>query len=102
MEPSAPEAKKTAKDQSILERVFEAGLWNARLVVLLAVICGTLSAIALFVAGSAEIITCLINSASLSHLEFDYIQMLKGIIGGVDLYLIGMVLLIFSFGIYGT
>ena len=33
-------------------------------------------------------------------MEINYTTLLSGIIGGVDLYLIGMVLLIFSFGIY--
>ena len=100
MEPHESERIKTADEQSAFERFFEYGLWSSRLIVLLAVIFGTLSAIALFIAGSAEILTSLYHSLTLTPSETFYVELLKGIIGGVDLYLIGMVLLIFSFGIY--
>jgi uncharacterized membrane protein YqhA len=91
---------KSSEEQSLIERAFESGLWSSRLVVLFAVVFGAISAIILFVAGSAEIVNSTLHSISLSPVEVDYTSLLSGIIGGVDLYLIGMVLLIFSFGIY--
>jgi uncharacterized membrane protein YqhA len=100
MEPHNPDKIKSAEEQPIYERLFESGLWSSRLIVLLAVIFGTISAMLLFISGSAEIITAVFHSVSLAHFEIDYTALLSGIIGGVDLYLIGMVLLIFSFGIY--
>jgi uncharacterized membrane protein YqhA len=100
MEPHELEMIKTADEQSVFERLFESGLWSSRLIVILAVIFGTVSAIALFISGSVEIVTSLYHAVTFIPFEIDYIQLLKGIIGGVDLYLIGMVLLIFSFGIY--
>jgi uncharacterized membrane protein YqhA len=100
MEPSQEEKLKTTEEQSVFERVFESTLWSSRLIVLLAVIFGTISAMLLFISGSVEIITSIFHSVSFASLELDYTTLLSGIIGGVDLYLIGMVLLIFSFGIY--
>jgi uncharacterized membrane protein YqhA len=100
MEPHPPEKLKNTHDQSAFERIFESALWNSRLVVILAVVFGAISAMLLFIAGSSEILSSVFHSVSLSPFEIDYTTMLSGIIGGVDLYLIGMVLLIFSFGIY--
>jgi uncharacterized membrane protein YqhA len=100
MEPLQPEARKTPDEQPIYEKVFESVLWNSRLIVLLAVIFGSISAILLFIAGSVEIVSSILHAVSLAHMDIEYTTLLSGIIGGVDLYLIGMVLLIFSFGIY--
>ncbi|NMB77845.1 MAG: YqhA family protein [Methanomicrobiales archaeon] len=100
MEPHTTDKLKTSDEQPIYERVFESALWSSRLIVLLAVIFGTISAMLLFIAGSIEIISSITHAISLAHAEVDYTTLLSGIIGGVDLYLIGMVLLIFSFGIY--
>ena len=91
---------KPPREMGPVERTFEASLWTSRLVVLLAVIFGTVSAIALFVSGSIEIVLAIFHSISLHPVEVEYTGILTGVIGGVDLYLIGMVLLIFSFGIY--
>jgi len=98
--PHTPEKLKTADEQSAFERIFESALWNSRLIVLLAVVFGTLSSVVLFISGSVEIIVSLFHAVSLSPVQVDYVEVLSAIIGGVDLYLIGMVLLIFSFGIY--
>jgi uncharacterized membrane protein YqhA len=100
MEPHQHENLKSADEQPFYERIFESSLWSSRLIVLLAVIFGTVSSILLFISGSVEIISSIYHSISLAHLEIEYTTLLSGIIGGVDLYLIGMVLLIFSFGIY--
>jgi len=98
--PHPHEKLKTADEQSTFERVFESALWNSRFIVLLAVVFGTLSAAILFISGSIEIIVSLFHAISIPPAEVSYAEVLSAIIGGVDLYLIGMVLLIFSFGIY--
>ena len=91
---------KSADEQPAYERIFESALWSSRLIVLLAVIFGTISSMLLFISGSVEILSSISHSIQLWPLEIGYTALLSGIIGGVDLYLIGMVLLIFSFGIY--
>ncbi len=91
---------KSRDEQHILEHLFEGALWNSRLIVLLAVAFGTFSAIVLFVSGSLEILNTLLYSIDFTHMEVEHTEILIGIIGAVDFYLIGMVLLIFSFGIY--
>ncbi|MDD1702985.1 MAG: YqhA family protein [Methanoregula sp.] len=91
---------KSPDEQSTTERIFEGALWNTRLIVLLAVVFGAISAVILFISGSLEIVHTLENSVTLSPLNIDHTEVLVGIIGAVDFYLIAMVLLIFSFGIY--
>ena len=89
---------------SKLEQIFEGGLWSSRFVVLLAVIFGLVGAIALFVVASfdvynvaKEVIDVYINH----HHPKNFHEMVVGeIIGAVDLYLIGVVMLLFSFGLY--
>lgn len=91
---------KRPEEQNTLERAFEVSLWSSRLIVLLAVVFGAFSSVILFISGSIEIVLSVVHSVSYPSLEVNYTTILSGIIGGVDLYLIGMVLLIFSFGIY--
>ena len=101
MEPSPQsDIPKSSRDQFLAERAFESALWNSRLIVLLAVVFGAFSAILLFISGSLEIVNTLKSSISLVPLEVNHTELLIGIIGAVDFYLIAMVLLIFSFGIY--
>jgi uncharacterized membrane protein YqhA len=100
MEPHQPDRLKSADEQSAYERIFEKALWNSRLIVILAVVFGAISAMLLFIAGTAEILSSVLHSITVSPFEIDYVSMVSGIIGGIDLYLIGMVLLIFSFGVY--
>jgi uncharacterized protein (TIGR00645 family) len=59
-----------------------------------------LGSLALFLSGSFEIYHTIIHLFPEGSNEPDYNKLLIGIIGAVDLYLIGIVLLIFSFGIY--
>ena len=84
---------------SLLEKIFETILWKSRLIVLLAVIFSLLGALALFFCGSLEIVHTAAPAFQLHH-EVNYNELLIGIIGAIDLYLIGIVLLIFSFGVY--
>tara|TARA_B100000427_G_C15498644_1_gene591017 strand:+ start:1088 stop:1615 length:528 start_codon:yes stop_codon:yes gene_type:complete len=91
-------------NQSFIERVFETGLWNIRFIVLFAVICSATACVTLFMLGSYEIghiiyDIIIINEKGLPLKEI-HKELLIHFIGAIDLYLIGVVLLIFSFGIY--
>lgn len=88
----------------MLEKLFEGVMWRARLFVLLAVVFGLLGAIILFVVASVDIYQVFIYTVNvylngLHPKDFHEIIVSK-IIGAVDLYLIAVVLLIFSFGVY--
>jgi len=88
----------------MLEKIFESGLWGTRFMVLLAVIFGLIGAVALFIVASFDIYDTaklVINTyVNHHHPEHFHEIVVGGIIGAVDLYLIGVVMLIFSFGIY--
>ena len=88
----------------MFEKIFENGLWQSRFIVILAVVFGLLGAIILFLVASVDIfnvakfvITTVVNG---SHPEHFHEDIVAGIIGAVDLYLIAVVMLIFAFGIY--
>ncbi len=88
----------------MFEKIFENGLWQSRFIVILAVVFGLLGAIILFLVASVDIfnvakfvITTVVNG---NHPEHFHEDIVAGIIGAVDLYLIAVVMLIFSFGIY--
>jgi len=88
----------------MLERIFESGLWGSRLMVLLAVFFGIVGAIVLFVVASVDVYESakfVINTyLNHSHPATFHEDVVGGIIGAVDLYLIGVVMLLFSFGLY--
>jgi uncharacterized membrane protein YqhA len=88
----------------IMEKAFEASLWSSRFIVLLAVFFGIIGAVSLFVVASFDVydtakfvINTYINH---SHPNSFHEDVVGGIIGAVDLYLIGVVMLLFSFGLY--
>lgn len=88
----------------MLERIFENSLWASRFMVILAVIFGLIGAVVLFVVASFDIyetskyvLTTYITHA---HPENFHEDVVGGIIGAVDLYLIGVVMLLFAFGLY--
>jgi uncharacterized membrane protein YqhA len=88
----------------MLERIFESGLWSTRFMVLLAVIFGLLGAVALFIVASVDVYNtaAMVVTTYLHHLHPAHFHedVVGGIIGAVDLYLIGVVMLLFSFGLY--
>ncbi|MEA3523124.1 MAG: YqhA family protein [Campylobacterota bacterium] len=88
----------------MLEKIFENSLWSSRFMVILAVIFGLLGAIVLFLVASVDIFTTasyVLNTyLTHAHPEHFHEDVVGGIIGAVDLYLIGVVMLIFSFGLY--
>lgn len=88
----------------MFERFFENALWNSRLFTLLAVIFTLLGAIILFIVASLDIwhVMTLIYDMIFhgTHPENLHEDVVSEIIGAIDLYLIAIVLLIFSFGVY--
>ena len=88
----------------MLEKFFENAMWKTRHFVLFAVIFGLLGSIVLFIVASMDIFEVLkytINVYSNGlHPEKFHEEIVSKIIGAVDLYLIAVVMLIFSFGIY--
>ncbi len=88
----------------MIEKLFEGAIWRSRLVVILAVIFGLLGAIVLFVVASMDIWGVAVYSfntiISGAHPEHFHEDIVAGIIGAVDLYLIAVVLFIFAFGLY--
>jgi uncharacterized membrane protein YqhA len=84
-----------------LETFFEALIWNFRFFILIPVIFSLLSALRLIFIGTMDIWVGL--NLALDYKDPEGIMTIKTvtyIIGGVDYYLIGIVLLIFGFGIY--
>ena len=95
---------KEKNEQSLIERLFEGTIWRSRFVVILAVVFGLIGAVILFVVASYDI-------ASVASYAFNGIlahphpqnfheNIVAKIIGAVDLYLIAVVMFIFSFGLY--
>ncbi len=93
------------KKRNAIERFFEFLLWKSRLVVITAVVFSMLGAFVMFVVASIDIWHTVVNSIgfylnpSITSSEF-HSTLISRIIGAVDLYLIAVVMLIFSFGIY--
>ncbi len=79
-------------------------LWKSRYIVLLAVFFGFIGAVLLFIVASMDIVGVaayvIKTIATGAHPEHFHEDIVAGIIGAVDLYLIAIVMLIFSFGIY--
>ncbi len=87
-----------------MEKFFENTLWSGRLFVLLAVVFGMVGAIALFIIASFDLwdMSKMVFNTYINHLhpENFHEEVVGLIIGAVDLYLIAVVMLIFSFGLY--
>ena len=90
--------------RGIIEALFEGALWRGRLIAVLAVIFGMVGAVALFLIASADIWHMAVITYKYFfmhyHPENFHEELIGGIIGAIDLYLIAVVLLIFAFGIY--
>ncbi|WP_331775371.1 YqhA family protein [Sulfurospirillum sp. 1612] len=88
----------------MIEKIFESGLWSTRFITIFAVIFGVIGSIILFIVASVDIFHVSVLAYQYFILgtevkEF-HVVVVSEIIGAVDLYLIGVVLLIFGFGIY--
>lgn len=88
----------------MIEKMFESALWQTRFIVILAVLFGLIGALILFVVASLDIWAAASYAFSTLaaglHPEDFHAKILSLIIGAVDLYLIGVVMLLFSFGLY--
>jgi uncharacterized membrane protein YqhA len=88
----------------MIKFVFEKLLLFSRLFVLLPVIFGLIGSISLFMTATYDMISLARNVYfAFRHLQFSeslHNELVGNIIGAVDLYLVAIVLLIFSFGLY--
>ncbi len=88
----------------MLERIFEGAIWRSRFIVILAVIFSLLGAIVLFIVASLDIWHVTTHTFTVIttglHPEHFHEDIVAGIIGAVDLYLIAVVMFIFAFGLY--
>jgi uncharacterized membrane protein YqhA len=88
----------------MFERLFEKAIWSSRLFIYLPVVFGLLGAIVLFIVASIDIVDVVKMTFNAyfghHHPEHFHAEVVSGIIGAVDLYLIAVVMLIFSFGLY--
>ncbi|MDD5359647.1 MAG: YqhA family protein [Sulfurovaceae bacterium] len=89
---------------NLIESIFEHGLWSSRFIILLAVIFGLVGAVLLFAVASIDVyqtaVYVISTYTSGAHPERFHEEVVGGIIGAVDIYLIGVIMIIFSFGIY--
>ena len=88
----------------MLEKIFEFLLVKSRFVTILPVIFGLIGAFVLFFIASYDVLKVLIYTYKyffISNVEIDlHEDVVALIIGAVDLYLMALVLFIFSFGVY--
>ncbi|PAF45102.1 YqhA family protein [Helicobacter sp. 11S02596-1] len=90
---------------NFIQQLFEKLLWNSRLFIILAVVLSMVGATLLFVVASIDVIKAVINTykyyVGLLGADADiHNVLLHTIVSAIDLYLIAVVLLIFSFGLY--
>ena len=80
---------------------FENALWSTRFIVLISVVLSIISSIILFLLGGWDIIQAIIYKNPLINNDIETNnELLFNIISSIDLFLIGIVLLIFGFGVY--
>ena len=80
---------------------FENALWSTRFIVLISVVLSIFSSIILFLLGGWDIIQAIIYKNPLLNNSIETNnELLFNIISSIDLFLIGIVLLIFGFGVY--
>ncbi|HUW41162.1 MAG TPA: YqhA family protein [Rectinemataceae bacterium] len=86
-----------------VEKTWEGFLWSGRFLVLIAVAASLLASLMLFVVGALDIIRALgpfrdfLLGVEVETAELDLVS---GVIGAVDTFLIAIVLLVFCFGLY--
>ena len=92
---------KTSKIRRKIECTFEALIWNFRFFILIPVVFSLLSSLRFIIIGTVDIWAGLTLPFDVQDPEGETtVKIIGYIIGGIDYYLIGIVLLIFAFGIY--
>jgi uncharacterized membrane protein YqhA len=88
----------------MFEKLFENSLWNSRFFTLFAVVFSLIGGVILFIVASLDVwhVVTLIWDMLVHHVHPEHLHedVVAEIIGAIDLYLIAVVLLIFSFGVY--
>ncbi len=90
-----------AHRRSALEHHFEYWLWKLRLIAVLPVLMSLAGSVVTFICGTMEILHAmglLLDGKPETSKTVN--QLLGQLVGGVDLYLIGIALLIFGYGVY--
>ncbi len=84
------------------QRILELILWNFRFFTLIPVLFSLISAVNFFILGTIEIMMSILPNSNLFQdpQNEDLALVVSSVVGGIDYYLIGIILLIFSFGIY--
>jgi uncharacterized membrane protein YqhA len=86
---------------SKFENYFEKTLWNLRYIVILSVVLSIIASITLFLIGSWDILYSIAYENPLINSNINNNNdLLFKIISSIDMFLIGIVLLIFGFGVY--
>jgi len=80
--------------------MLERWMWRFRLIAILPVMMSLLSSLATFLLGTKEIVMALLLVAKGSDVKSFLGELLGNIVGGIDLYLIGIAFLIFGYGVY--
>lgn len=77
-------------------------MWRFRLIAILPVLMSLLSSLATFLLGTKEIVKSLMMLKLHDNTQLKSLlgELLGNIVGGIDLYLIGIALLIFGYGVY--
>lgn len=88
----------------VIETIFENFLWSSRFLVLFAVISSLLASLILFVIGAFDIVKLIIDLVNACRGQGPAMDLhgavLGTIVGSIDIFLIAVVSLIFSFGLY--
>ena len=93
------------KEQGMGEKVFESLLWNSRFVVLIAVVASLITAFAIFYLTAIDVYYTISHLASYHSLADAERALLKSqtiahVVGSVDGFLLGAIMLIFALGLY--
>jgi len=91
--------------QSAWERIFEASMWNSRFMVLIAVVASLIMAVAVFYMTAVDVFYTLEHLTHYAALGEEARATMKAktvahVVGAVDGFLLGTIMLIFSLGIY--
>jgi uncharacterized membrane protein YqhA len=90
-----------AHHQQRLERLFERWLWRFRLIAIVPVLMSLLSSAAAFLCGTLEVLGALrVLLDGSGDSSYTIAMQLGKLVGGIDLYLIGIALMIFGYGVY--